>query len=239
MMTLWVENTGLGYSESEATFFSRSSKSLRSTFEMRLSLMKRISSSIRATLFFNSATSVFRFVISILDKSDFLASWFTIPVRASSLVSRVSNFSLRSFRPSPKILNWLLRSSISAPTSVTVNLSDFFMLNIIIDMYFFVKQKVSGIVTVRQGSMGDVAEMMAVSPLVIERSLKSVTTAEVAATFRLREGDITQAKACDYRLSAQDKAGRSLKAATSACDYLAMPQPNDAVIIEGKICNEK
>ncbi len=133
MMALRIENIGLGQPAMEATFFSRSSKSLRSAFDARLLLMRQISSSIRAAV-------SFKFKISSLDRSDFLASWETMPVRAST-------FSFRSFRPSPKTLNCPCRFSVSAPTSVTVNLpfflACFFMFNIVIERDFSVKQKIS------------------------------------------------------------------------------------------------
>jgi len=126
---------------SETTFFSRISKSLRSILETRVSLMRRTSIFKLAMSVFKVATSVFKLAMSILDKSDFLASWFTIPVR-------VSTFSLRPFKPSPKILNWPRRSSISAPTSVTVNLSTFFgrffMDNSIMKKQFSVKKIIPG-----------------------------------------------------------------------------------------------
>ncbi len=138
---------GLGQLVSDATFFSRSSKSLRSVLDARLSLMSRISFSIPANLPFIWVTVFFRTIISILDIVDFSASWPTIPVT-------VSTFSLKSFRPSPKTLNWPRRSSISAPTSVGLNLSSFltrfFMSNSVMERDFFVKQKISGVGTRRE-----------------------------------------------------------------------------------------
>jgi len=111
--------------ESEATFFSRSSKSLRSAFDLSSSRMwfRRLLCSFRVNLI-NWISSVFLPTCSnVASNLDFMLG----------MSSRIG-------------LNSLCIASMSVPTSVTLNLSSFLtrfvMAHIVMERRFFVKQKI-------------------------------------------------------------------------------------------------
>ena len=113
-----------GQPVSEATFFSRSSKSLRSTLDLSSSKTRFIRSSFRVmSRRFSSIFSVF-----FPTCSNMLSNLFCMP----GIASRTG-------------LNSALIASISTPTSVALNLLSFlrrfFINNIIIEREFSVKQK--------------------------------------------------------------------------------------------------
>ena len=122
----------------EATFFSRSPKSLQSTFDLSPS---RISSIPLEFLVMRSRFSLISLVFLVTrSRSSSIPSVF-LPTCSYVL----SNLALMLGMSSRIGLNSVLMDLISAPTSVKLNLLSFlrrfFIDNIIIGEYFFVKQK--------------------------------------------------------------------------------------------------
>ena len=190
------DNKQMGQSESEATFFSRSSNSLRSTFDLRRSRISLITSALPfMRCRFNRISSVFLPACSYMP-----SNLLCMPGMASKAG-----------------LNSALMASIRGPTSVRLNLPSFlgcfFITHIIVRRGFLVKHIFSEI---RQGTMGDVAEMMALSPMVIDSAKYSSSVVSAVDSLSINSANGVE----------------KFSTSSNSIDAYAMPQPNDVVMMD-------